>query len=100
MEAILLSPWVLLIIIVIFLLTREFWTWYFKINEIVSGQKQTNILLQKLVNEQVNERSQEEIKGDVVVQDTETNEIIGMSNEEWHKILSESPKQKKFKRMQ
>jgi len=48
----------LIIIVVIFLITREFWCWYFKINKVVGileqkleEQKRSNELLLKLVKE-------------------------------------------------
>lgn len=34
----------------IFLLFREFWCWYWKINKLVSLQKETNELLEKLLS--------------------------------------------------
>jgi len=48
----------LIIIVVIFLITREFWCWYFKINKVaglleqqLEEQKRNNELLLKLVKE-------------------------------------------------
>ena len=49
----------LIIIVVIFLITREFWCWYFKINKVaglleqqLEEQKRSNELLLKLVKEE------------------------------------------------
>jgi hypothetical protein len=48
----------IIIIIIIFLITREFWCWYFKINKVadlleqqLEEQKRSNELLLKLVKE-------------------------------------------------
>lgn len=38
---------VLLIVLVVFLLIREFWTWYFKLNEIVSQLRNQNEFLKE-----------------------------------------------------
>lgn len=37
------------IVLLVFLLLREFWCWYWKINKIVSLQRETNELLKALV---------------------------------------------------
>ncbi len=37
---------VLVIVFAIFILTREFWCWYFKINERLTEQEKTNKLLE------------------------------------------------------
>jgi hypothetical protein len=49
----------LIIIIIIFLITREFWCWYFKINKVaglleqqLEEQKRSNELLLKIVKEE------------------------------------------------
>ncbi len=49
----------IIIIIIIFLITREFWCWYFKINKVaglleqqLEEQKRSNELLLKLVKEE------------------------------------------------
>jgi len=49
----------LIIIVVIFLITREFWCWYFKINKVaglleqqLEEQKRNNELLLKIVKEE------------------------------------------------
>ena len=51
----------IIIIVIIFLITREFWCWYFKINKVadlleqqLKEQKRSNELMLKLMNE--NER--------------------------------------------
>ncbi len=49
----------ILIIIVIFLLLREFWCWYFKLNKItklledqIEEQKKNNALLRQVINKE------------------------------------------------
>jgi len=39
------------ILFLIFLLLREFWCWYWKINKRISLQKDTNELLEKLLSQ-------------------------------------------------
>lgn len=41
----------LLILIIIFLLCRELITWYWKLNEITSNQRKTNLLLQNIYDQ-------------------------------------------------
>ena len=43
----------LFILVVIFLLLREFWCWYWKINKIAGLQKETNELLKELIAKDV-----------------------------------------------
>jgi len=47
----------LAILLIIFLLARELWCWYWKINEIVKLQKETNKLLKELIAKDSGRRS-------------------------------------------
>lgn len=40
---------ILIIVLVVFFLLREFWTWFFKINQLIEGHKKTNQLLETLI---------------------------------------------------
>ena len=42
---------ILFILAIIFLITRWFWTWYFKINARLKEQEETNVLLKKIFEE-------------------------------------------------
>ncbi len=47
------------IALLIFLLLREFWCWYWKINKLVSLQKDTNELLEELLSSSLIETKKE-----------------------------------------
>ena len=106
---------VLAVIIVVFLLLREFWTWYWKVNQLIKGQDETNRLLKKLVDNQVIKESKldtnldefKEISQDikdllvdpnvnVIVRDSNTEEIYTFNGEDWNNIIINDPEQKRY----
>jgi hypothetical protein len=91
---------VLAIVVIVFLVLREFWTWYWKVNLLLKGQEQTNRLLTQLVNLQATGKTQGEIQGEVIVENTSTGKLSGISQEEWDKLNSSNPKQKKYRRIE
>ncbi len=88
------------IVFLVFIALREFWTWYWKINHLIKEQEKTNMLLSKLVNYQISEIPPEEVKGEVIVQNTYTGKLKGLSEEEWNDFLALYPKQKKYRRIE
>lgn len=44
--------WGVVVAVVIFLITREFWCWYWKVNEMVEEMKKTNKLLTSIYHNQ------------------------------------------------
>jgi hypothetical protein len=91
---------VLAIVVIVFLVLREFWTWYWKVNLLLKGQEKTNRLLTQLVNLQATGKAQGEIQGEVVVENTSTGKLSGISQEEWDKLIASNPKQKKYRRIE
>lgn len=44
--------WGVVVAVVIFLITREFWCWYWKVNEMVEEMKKTNKILTSIYHNQ------------------------------------------------
>jgi hypothetical protein len=105
----------LAVIIVVFLLLREFWTWYWKINQLIKGQDETNRLLQKIVDNQVIKESKldtnlDEFKGfsqdiknllvdpnvNVIVRDSNSEELCTFNGKDWNNIIINDPEQKRY----
>ena len=83
----------ILIIIALFFTLRELFLWYYKINEIVYNQKNTNRLLQKILNHRTTGKIYGDVEGDIIVENQLTGKITGMTSEQFEK---RSESQKKF----
>lgn len=97
------------IIVLVFILIREFWAWYLKINDLIKGQELTNRRLSELVNIQkhisgITNAEHAGIlygkkEGEVVVVNTASGETSTMTKEKWENFIKSHPKQKKYKRI-
>jgi hypothetical protein len=66
---------VIVILIVIFLICREIVLWYFRINRIIEGQTETNVLLERILK-QLGGTLETESKSNVKVEDTNTYDYV------------------------
>lgn len=106
---------VLAVVIIVFLILREFWTWYWKINQIIQGQEETNGLLRELVNNHFIKETSDLPKKDeatefdeetrksfvnpnvhVIVIDSQTEGICTLTGNDWNNLISKDPKQKRY----
>lgn len=85
------------ITIAVFLVLREFWTWYWKINKLIQGQAETNRLLNKLLNVQLTGKPYGDVEGEIIIEDATTGEQRGISKTDWQKVISKNPKQTKYR---
>ena len=83
----------IVVAILLFFALRELFLWYYKINEIVQNQQATNRLLRKMLNHQTTGKVYGDIDGELIVENTLTGKISGITQEHYDKM----PKhQKKF----
>ena len=70
----------------LFFALRAVFLWYYKINEIVQNQQATNTLLRKMLNHQTTGKVYGDIDGELIVEDTLTGKIRGMTKEKYDKL--------------
>lgn len=81
------------VVVILFVVLREVFLWYYKINEIVRNQQTTNRLLRKMLNHQPTGKVYGDINGEIIVENTLTGRIKGMTQESYDSLPA---KQKKF----
>lgn len=80
-----------LIVIIAFILLRELWTWYWKINLIVKNQASVSVLLEQILDEIRHQSPSRPItstpaKGKVKIKNKETDETKFITIDEWKTI--------------
>ncbi len=79
--------------------TRGFWAWYFKINDLIENQEQTNLLLKMLLNFQMTGKAYN-LDDAVIYEDLKTGKIMETSTVGWETFIAENPKKRKeFRRI-
>jgi hypothetical protein len=70
----------------LFFALRAVFLWYYKINEIVKNQQATNTLLRKMFNHQTTGKVYGDIDGELIVEDTLTGKIRGITKEKYESL--------------
>jgi K+ transporter len=87
----------IIIVIIVFLVLREFWTWYWKINSLVKNQQETNVLLKQILNVLKDNGSFDNIEGEVIIKVVSTGEIKSITRAEWDNLMATNPDQTKYR---
>ena len=88
---------IILVVIGLFFVLRSFFLWYWKINDIIKTQNQTNNLLWQLVNIQTTGKPYGDAQGKMVIKNTLTGELHILSREKWEHLIKKNPKQTLYK---
>jgi len=95
---------VIALVVLILGISREFWVWYWKINQLLKEQERTNMYLKQLVNLQLTGNLEGEadgnskipLAGEIKVKNTVTGEVLGFKKDKWENIQKQHPNQTKY----
>ena len=87
----------LIVLLLVLLLIRGFWLWYWKINILLKNQKNTNELLEQLINVHTTGRRYGKLDvGEVMIKNVLTGEVKKTTREKWEDLKAKNPTQTKF----